>query len=123
MNRLEFIIAIAVVLFIAFVLGWWARRFVSTFARASGADLTEMEALAKALYEAEEMRDHAIAHLHQREADLTNQLNQTEAELRAAMDGLRDARHEAGELRAYIEHVNQDTRQNQNRQRVRRGGM
>ena len=28
---------------------------------------------------------------------------QTEAELRAAMDGLRDARHEAEELRAYIE--------------------
>mgnify|MGYP000622122381 CR=1 FL=1 len=30
-----------------------------------------------------------------------------EAELRAAMDGLRDARHEAEEMRAYVERVHQ----------------
>jgi prophage endopeptidase len=34
---------------------------------------------------------------------MTNQLSQTEAELRAAMDGLREARREAEELRSYIE--------------------
>ena len=34
---------------------------------------------------------------------MTNQLSQTEAELRAAMDGLREARREAEELRGYIE--------------------
>ena len=33
--------------------------------------------------------------------------NQTEAELRAAMDGLRDARHETEEMRRYIESINQ----------------
>ena len=38
---------------------------------------------------------------------MSNQLAQTEAELRAAMDGLRDARHEAEELRSHIERVNQ----------------
>jgi len=34
---------------------------------------------------------------------MTNQQAQTEAELRAAMDGLRDARREAEELRAYVD--------------------
>jgi len=37
---------------------------------------------------------------------MTNQLHQTEAELSAAMDGLRAARQEAEELRAYIERMN-----------------
>ncbi len=44
--------------------------------------------------------------MEQREAELTNRVSQTEAELRAAMEGLRDARAEAGELRAYIERMN-----------------
>ena len=55
------------------------------------------------LHDAEETRDQAITYLQQREAELTNQLAQTEAELSAAMDGLREARREAEELRAWIE--------------------
>ena len=47
----------------------------------------------------------ALVYLERREAELTNKLNQTEAELRAAMDGLRDARTESEELRSYIERV------------------
>ena len=46
-----------------------------------------------------------ITYLQQREAELTSQLTQTDAELRAAMDGLREARLEAEELRAYIEKI------------------
>ena len=46
-----------------------------------------------------------MIYFENREAELVNQINQTEAELRAAMDGLRDARHEAEELRAYIERL------------------
>jgi prefoldin subunit 5 len=57
------------------------------------------------LHEAEEMRDQAIIYLEQREAELLGQNAQTEAELRAAMEGLRDARHEAEEMRAYIERM------------------
>ena len=57
------------------------------------------------LHEAEETRDQAITYLQQREAELTNQLTQTEAELRAAMDGLRDARHDAEQLRAHVERM------------------
>jgi ribonuclease HI len=53
-----------------------------------------MEALARALHDAEETRDQAIAYLQSRETELTGQLSQTEAELRAAMEGLREARAE-----------------------------
>jgi prophage endopeptidase len=62
--------------------------------------------MAQALHEAEEVRDQAITYLQQREAELTNQLAQTEAELRAAMDGLREARHEAEETaRAHLDRM------------------
>jgi archaellum component FlaC len=70
------------------------------------ADMGELEQMAQALHEAEENRDQAITYIEAREAELMNQLSQTEAELRAAMDGLRDARHEAEELRAYIDRMN-----------------
>jgi chromosome segregation ATPase len=103
MNRLEFVVAIAVVLFVAFVLGWLAHWVVARFNQVSSADLDEMDALAKSLHDAEETRDQAIAYLQQREAELTGQLSQTEAELRAAMDGLREARQEAEDLRRQIE--------------------
>ena len=68
--------------------------------------LGEFEKMAQELHEAEETRDQAITYLQQREAELTSQLTQTDAELRAAMDGLREARLEAEELRAYIEDFN-----------------
>lgn len=99
MNRPEFIIAITIILIVAFCLGWFANWLVHRLSRVSSADLNEMERLAKSLHDAEELRDQAIAYIEQREAELTNQLNQTEAELRAAMDGLRAARHEIEELR------------------------
>ena len=107
MNRFEFIVAIAAILFVAFVLGWLVHWLVARFNQVSSADLGEMEELAKALHDAEETRDQAIAYLQQREAELTNQLSQTEAELRAAMDGLRESRQESEELRAYIERISQ----------------
>jgi len=103
MNRTEFIIATAVILFVAFVLGWFASWLVNRFTRVTKAGIGELDKMAQALHEAEETRDQAITYLQQREAEITNQLSQTEAELRAAMDGLREARQEAEELRGYIE--------------------
>jgi chromosome segregation ATPase len=103
MNRFDFVFAIAIILFVAFVLGGLAHWLLARFNQVSSADLDEMDALAKALHDAEETRDQAIAYLQQREAELTGQLSQTEAELRAAMDGLREARQETEELRRYIE--------------------
>ena len=106
MNRTEFIVAIAAILFVAFILGWFAHWLISRFTRVSQSDVGELDKLAQSLHEAEETRDQAITYLQQREAEMSNQMAQTEAELRAAMDGLRDARHEAEELRAYIERAN-----------------
>ena len=103
MNRTEFIIATAIILFVAFVLGWFASWLVNRFTRVTQADIGELDKMAQSLHEAEETRDQAITYQQQREADISNQLSQTEAELRAAMDGLRDARREAEELRAYID--------------------
>ena len=108
MNRAEFVIATAIILFVAFCMGWFANWLVHRFKRVSQSDVDQLERMSQELHEAEETRDKAITYLQQREAELTNQLSQTEAELSAAMDGLRDARHEAEELRAYIERANQN---------------
>ncbi|MDX1822760.1 MAG: hypothetical protein ACU0A4_07310 [Paracoccaceae bacterium] len=107
MNRTEFIIATAVILFVAFSLGWFANWLIHRFTRVSKADIGELEKMAQELHEAEETRDQAITYMQQREAELSNQLTQTEAELSATMEGLREARHEAEEMRAYIEKMSQ----------------
>ena len=103
MSRFEFVLATAIILFIAFCLGWFANWLLHKFTRVAAGDVAELDRISQELHEAEETRDQAITYLQQREAELTNQLSQTEAELRAAMDGLRDARHEAEEMRNYIE--------------------
>ena len=103
MNRTEFIIWTAAVLFVAFALGWFANWLVHRFTRVRAGDIGELDRMSQELHEAEETRDQAITYLQQREAELTNQLTQAEAELTAAMEGLRDARQEAEELRSYVE--------------------
>ncbi|MEO1474244.1 MAG: hypothetical protein AAFS03_09990 [Pseudomonadota bacterium] len=105
MNGSEFVIWTAIVLFVAFCMGWFANWLIGRFTRVAAGDVAELDRMSQELHEAEETRDQAITYLQQREAELTNQLSQTEAELRAAMDGLRDARHEAEELRTYIERM------------------
>ena len=106
MNRTELIIATAIVLFIAFLIGWFTHWVLHRFVRVSQGDMSELDKMAQALHEAEEQRDQAVTYYQQREAELTNQMNQTEAELQAAMDGLREARQEAEEMRSYIEKIN-----------------
>ena len=103
MSRTEFIIATAIILFVCFCLGWFANWLVHRFTRVAAGDVAELDRMSQELHEAEETRDQAITYLQQREAELTNQLSQTEAESRAAMDGLRDARHETEELRAWVD--------------------
>jgi septal ring factor EnvC (AmiA/AmiB activator) len=107
MNRSEFILTTAIILFVAFALGWFANWLVHRFTRVAAADVGELERMSQELHEAEETRDQAITYLQQREAELTNQLSQTEAELNAAMEGLREARRDAEEMRAYIERTQQ----------------
>ncbi|MBD3676819.1 MAG: hypothetical protein HUJ27_00265 [Rhodobacteraceae bacterium] len=103
MNRTEFIFATAFILFVAFAFGWFAHWLIHRFRRVAQSEMSELDKMAQELHEAEEARDEAITYQQQREAELTNQLTQTEAELRAAMEGLRDVRREAEELRGQLE--------------------
>lgn len=105
MNRTEFIIVTAIILMAAFAMGWFVHWVINRFTRVAGGDMGEMDRLSTMLHDAEESRDQAIMYLEQREAELMNQIHQTEAELRAAMEGLRDARAEAEEMRGYIERM------------------
>ena len=107
MNGTEFIAATAAILFMAFLAGWFTHWLVSRITRVTRSDMDDLDQMAQELHHAEEDRDQAVTYMQQREAELTNKLAQTEAELEAAMDGLRDARTESEELRSYIERVNQ----------------
>jgi septal ring factor EnvC (AmiA/AmiB activator) len=107
MNRTEFIVATAIILFVAFCMGWFANWLLHRFTRVSKSDVDQLERMSQELHEAEETRDQAITYLQQRESELTNQLAQAEAELSAAMEGLRDARYETEELRSYLERTSQ----------------
>ncbi|WP_405403346.1 hypothetical protein [Paracoccus sp. Ld10] len=103
MNRSEFITVTALILFGAFVLGWIASWLVHRVARPVRSDMSELDRMAQQLHEVEEQRDAAIATLAERESALTTRLVGAQTELRAAMEGLRDSRTEAEELRDYIE--------------------
>jgi prophage endopeptidase len=103
MNRMQLTFATAIVLFLAFGLGWLAHWLLQRFTRVAGGDVSEMDHLAQSLHEAEEQRDQAILYLEMREAELMGQLASAEAELKAAMEGLRDARAESEGLKTYLE--------------------
>ena len=105
MNRTEFIFATAIILFVAFALGWFASWMMHRLTRVTQTEMGELEKMAHELHEAEETRDQALQYIEAREAELASQLSQTNAELRAAMDGLRDARHEMDQMRAHIERI------------------
>jgi septal ring factor EnvC (AmiA/AmiB activator) len=107
MNRTEFVVAAALILFLAFMAGWFAYWLLHRLTRVSAADINQIEKMAQELHDAEETRDQAITYFRNREAELTTQLAQTEAELRAAMEGLREARAEAEEMRVWIERQKQ----------------
>ena len=102
MNRTEFIIATAVVLFTAFVLGWFASWLIHRLTRVTRAEMGELEHMAQQLHAAEEARDSAIAQLETREAELIARLSQTATDLHAARDELRETHAEIEELRSYI---------------------
>ncbi|QRZ13514.1 hypothetical protein JWJ88_02285 [Paracoccus methylovorus] len=103
MNRTEFIIATAIILFAAFMLGWFASWLIHRLSRVSRADMGELESMAQQLHEAEEARDRAVDELESREADLVAGLSTAEAELRAAQGQLRESQAEIEELRDYID--------------------
>ena len=106
MNRSAFILLTAIVLILAFGLGWVSHWLVHRFSRVAGGDMDELDRMARELHEAEDLRDQALQWGEAREAELTGQLAGAEAELRATMEGLRDARSEAEDMRLYVESLN-----------------
>ena len=95
MNRMQFVLVTALVLFVAFALGWFTNWLIHRFTRVRQQDLGELDNMAQALHEAEEIRDQAITYVETRERDLTARIKQLEAEVDAAMAGVREARAEA----------------------------
>ena len=98
MNREEFIISAAIVLFLTFLLGWLSRWLLQRLNMVSEKDLKDLNKISAALLEAEEGNEKA----KNRELELNKKISQLEAELEAAMDGLRVARLETEELRSSL---------------------
>ena len=98
MNREEFIISAAIVLFLAFLLGWLSRWLLQRLNMVSEKDLKDLNNISAALLEAEEANEKAKS----RESELNKKILQLEAELKAAMDGLRAARLETEELKSSL---------------------
>jgi len=96
MNREEFIVSAAIILFLAFLLGWLSRWLSQRLNMVSEKDLNQFNKISAALHEAEENNEKARV----RELELNKKVSQLEAELRAAMDGLRAARLETEELKS-----------------------
>ena len=96
MNREEFIISAAIVLFFAFLLGWLSRWLLQRLNMVSEKDLNELNKISAALHEAEQNNEQS----RNRHLELNKKISQLEAELAAAMDGLRSARLETEELRS-----------------------
>jgi len=98
MNREEFIISAAIVLFLTFLLGWLSRWLLQRLNMVSEKDLKDLNKISAALLEAEEDNEKA----KNRELELNKKISQLEAELEAAMDGLRSARLETEELKSSL---------------------
>jgi len=96
MNREEFIVSAAIILFLAFLLGWLSRWLLQRLNMVSEKDLNQFNKISAALHEVEENNERARV----RELELNKKVSQLEAELAAAMDGLRAARLETEELKS-----------------------
>lgn len=103
MDRNAFIIATAIILFAAFMLGWFASWLIHRLSRVTRDDMNELENMAQQLHDAEEARGKAVTELENREADLVAKLGTAESELRAARDQLAESHAEIEELRQYID--------------------
>ncbi len=98
MNREEFIVSAAIVLFLTFLLGWLSRWLIQRLNMVSEKDLKDLNKISTALLEAEQDNEKA----KNREIDLNKKILQLEAELEAAMDGLRAARLETEDLKSSL---------------------
>lgn len=103
MDRSQFIVATAVALFTAFILGWFASWLIHRLTRVSRAELEELDRMAQQLHDAEQARDAALTELELRDADMATRLAAVDAKRQAAVNELQEAQIEVEELRDYIE--------------------
>ncbi|WBU62831.1 hypothetical protein [Paracoccus aerodenitrificans] len=103
MTRDEFILAAALMLFAAFILGWFGSWLISRVTRPGHPELENHRKLLEDLHEAESARDQAIRDSSRQEATLHERLAFTSSELASSREALNEARQEIEELRAYIE--------------------
>ncbi|MDO5528606.1 MAG: hypothetical protein Q4F71_04305 [Paracoccus sp. (in: a-proteobacteria)] len=103
MNREDFIIAAALILFASFLLGWFASWVIGRMTRPTSADRGAMDRMAQAVAEAESERDRALERLAAQEAESTAARALIEDDLRERSELLSEAQQEIEELRAYID--------------------
>ena len=94
MSQIELIIFTSIVLFITFSLGWLARILIEKLSHKSSRTPTGDRLMAESFHKSE--TDHALIvnQLKKRDTELTSKLAQAQAELKATMDGLHNARIE-----------------------------
>ena len=63
MDRTKFIIVTAIILFLTFLIGWFANWLVHRFTRVRQSDVADLDRMSQELHEAEETRDQAITYL------------------------------------------------------------
>lgn len=103
MTRDNLIIAIALVLFAAFLLGWFSCWLVGRISRPGNAELKALERLAQDLHDAEAALERVTGEGQEREATMHERLAFSTSELTTARSALQEASEEIEELRAYIE--------------------
>ena len=99
MNRTELTVLVAATFMVAILIGWILRWLYGRIGQAGLETSGGSNELASRLHAAEEARDAAYQDRDQTVGDMKKRLVQTEAELKAAMDGLGDARREADAIR------------------------
>jgi hypothetical protein len=103
MTRDDFIIATALILFAAFVLGWFSCWLIGRLTRPGRAEFARHHQLAADLHSAEAARDQAVLDAKDREAALHERLAFASSELTQSRAALEEAGVEIEELREYIE--------------------
>jgi hypothetical protein len=94
MSQIDLIIFTSIVLLITFSLGWLAHVLVVKLYYKSERKQTNDQVIAEAFLNAESEHALIVDKLKKSDAELTNKLAQTQAELKATMDGLHIARVE-----------------------------
>ncbi len=103
MTRSELVTVITLALLVAVLLGWTLRWAFGSILRTRGGNVETVDDMAARLNAAEEAQATLAAQLAATDQSLRSQLRGKEAELEAAMDGLRQARQHSAEWQAAYE--------------------